>query len=257
MSSEIKAIESLERKIEEQIEKANKSRTQMIVIVGVLILLLGGYLTVLGNQVESLTRPEDVSGMAADAIKNQIPGIRRQVAAEIKTQAPKALDRAVDTFLSEIPKGREKVHKLVDALVDDQMRAINRELDLMLDEALSKHGGEIRGLLREIKQPDGQKRFEDFMYNTLSEQLSSPTMRTDVEGYGIFLVRLANRLDQLVTADPSSLSSAQRAELNFLISLREISKRSPKYKQTKMDASVSDEVIIKTQPKTSSTPAKK
>ncbi len=257
MSGELKAIESLERKIEEQIEKANKARTQMIVVVGVLIVLLGGYLTVLGNQVESLANPQDVAGMTADAIKNQIPGIRRQVAAEIKAQAPKALDRAVDNFLAEIPKGRTQVHKLVDALVDDQMRSINHELDVMLDEALDKHGPEIRGLLREIKQPDGQKRFEDFMYETLSEQLAHPTMRTDIEGYGIFLVRLANRLDEIVVGDPAKLTSAQRAERDFIISLREISNRSPKYKQTKIDTSVSDETVMSGQPKTATPSPKK
>lgn len=195
--------------------------------------------------------------MTADAIKKQIPGIRRQVAAEIKAQAPKALDRAVDNFLAEIPKGRDQVHKLVDALVDDQMRAINHELDVMLDEALDKHGPEIRSLLREIKQPDGQKRFEDFMYDTLSEQLAHPSMRTDVEGYGIFLVRLANRLDQVVAGDQSKLTSAQRAERDFIISLREISNRSPKYKQTKIDTSISDETINSGQPTTSGTTPKK
>lgn len=257
MSNELKAIEALERKIEEQIEKANKARTQLIVVVGVLIIGLGIYLTILGNQVESLANPEDVAGMTATAIKDQIPGIRRQVAAEIKSQAPKALDRAVDNFLTEIPKGREQVHKLVEALVDDQMLAINKELDVMLNEALSKHAPEIRGLLREIGQPDGQKRFEDFMYETLAEQLSHPTMVHDVEGYGIFLVRLANRLEDVANGDPSKLTSAQRAEREFIISLREISNRSPKYKATKVDTSVSDEVIINTQPKTSTGSAKK
>lgn len=240
MATANELIDKLEGRLDEQIASAKKSRTVTIVIVGILMIALCIYLTVLTNQIQSLLQPQDVSMMVTDQIRTKIPAVRRMVAAEIKQQAPAALDKAVEDFLAQVPQARKDVVLLVDKLVEEQVRAINRDVDKGFDEALAKHGPEIRGLIKELNTPDGPKRFEDFVYDTLSEQLKHPELKHDIEGYGLILVRMSNRLSALFAA--TELSTAQRLEKEFIQTLREISNRTPKYEPTPDAKLVSDEI---------------
>lgn len=240
MATAMELIDKLEARLDDQIASTKRSRTTTIIVVGILMIALGTYLTILTNQVESLAQPQDVSMMVTDAIRTKIPEARRMVAAEIKSQAPAALDKAVEDFLAQVPQARKDVVLLVDKLVEEQVRIINREVDAGFDDAISKHGPEIRNLLKDLSSEGGPKRFEDFVYETLSEQLKHPELRHDIEGYGLILVRMSNRLSALFAAQ--DLNTAQRLEKEFIQTLREISNRTPKYQASPDPKLISDEI---------------
>ncbi len=246
MASAAELIDKLEQRLDRQIGTARRARTTTIVVVGILMVALGTYLTLLTNQVESLAQPQDVSMMVTDAIRTKIPEARRLVAAEIKQQAPAALDKAVEDFLAQVPQARKDVVLLVDKLVEEQVRIINREVDKGFDEAIKNHGPEVRNLIKELNTEGGPKRFEDFVYETLSEQLKHPELRHDIEGYGLILVRMSNRLGALFAAQ--NLDPAQRLEKEFIQTLREISNRTPKYEKSPDPKLISDEITKEVTP---------
>lgn len=222
------SFDRFEQRLDEAVASVNKTKTTTIVLYVILSALVGGYLTFAGIMVRKMVDPTELNPIITGKINESLPQARREIAARIKKEAPIMVDQATARLLEQLPEGRKAIRQTVEKLADEQIHKIERDLDALVADALQRHGDELNAVAKDLQTDEGRIAFENSLYAALTEPLNDPTINPNIKGYGLMLKQLADRTERLATA--TDLSTQELTERDFLIAIREVSTRTPKYR---------------------------
>jgi hypothetical protein len=222
------AFDRFEQRLDEAVASVNKTKTTTVVLYVLLAAIIGGYLTWAGIMVREMVNPANLSPIITTKINDSIPQARREIASRIKKEAPLLVDQATARLLEQLPEGRKAIRETVEKLAEEQIHKIERDLDALVSDALQRHGDELNAVAKDLQTDEGREAFENSLYAALTEPLNDPTINPNIKGYGLLLQQLADRLERLATA--TDLTEQERTERDFLIAIREVSQRTPKYR---------------------------
>jgi hypothetical protein len=222
------AFDRFEQRLDEAVASVNKTKTTTVVLYLLLAAIIGGYLTWAGIMVREMVNPANLSPIITTKINDSIPQARREIASRIKKEAPLLVDQATARLLEQLPEGRKAIRETVEKLAEEQIHKIERDLDALVSDALQRHGDELNAVAKDLQTDEGREAFENSLYAALTEPLNDPTISPNIKGYGLLLQQLADRLERLATA--TDLTEQERTERDFLIAIREVSQRTPKYR---------------------------
>ncbi|MDX2177184.1 MAG: hypothetical protein SF028_12025 [Candidatus Sumerlaeia bacterium] len=223
------SLDSLEKKLNQQIESASSAKTITIAAYVVLIVIFSGYLTWLRSMVIEMTNKESLVLMATQAIERQIPAIRRAAVAEIRTRGPELINESVDELVAFIPEGRQELMKEIDRRMDAEADYLQARIEALVDTAIDEHKADIEALAATLATENGREAFANFIYDLITVQVADPQVAPEIEAYGEVLDGVAARMERLQRGE--FRDSSDRVEHHLIVALKEISLRSPRMEQ--------------------------
>lgn len=216
--------DALERRMDEQIQKAAKSQRLTLIVGGLLILFIAGYLTILHGYVADLTTPESLSVMVTEKTKAMIPEVAAEMTKQGVANAPQVVGGVLDTALEQIPPMRREAELKINEFATNTLDSIEKQLNEITEYAYKNDAGDLRKFIKDINTDPGQAEFADYLYKMFSEPVQEPSVKSNVEAMTATLHSVREHLEHLL--DGQALTDEEKVELNLFVALRELSRRS-------------------------------
>lgn len=218
------SAERIERRIDEQLQNAEKSQKVTLGIGLVLIVVLIAYFTFMTGKVKDLMQPESVAQLAAHYAEEHVPKAREALTTQVEQNADKYIKDAVAEIKARIPDGRKQLESVATNVFNDLLRDLDAQLNEMTDYAIEVHQDRVNDWMNYLQDDDGAAALEDELYKTFMEPIETSTLKSDLKAYGIALQELADKVDRLKAG--VELTKSEVVERDILIALKVLSERS-------------------------------
>lgn len=218
------SAERLERRIDEQLQSAERSQKVTLGIGLVLIVVLIAYFSFMTTQVKDLMQPDSVADMAADYVEKQIPQARAALTKQAEANADKYIQDAVDEIKARIPDGRKQLESYALGFLNDLLIDLDLQLNEFTAYAIAENEDRVNDWMNYLQDDDGAAALEDELYKTFMEPVEASTLKADLKAYGIALQELASKVERLKNND--QLTKSEVVERDILIALKVLSERS-------------------------------
>jgi hypothetical protein len=218
-----KQIQQIERQIDDQIAKINRSQNFTIGFTVVIIIFFVGYmgwLSTLTNQLKS----DDLVDTLVGTIEGKLPQYREDLGKSLVADADKKINDGIDGLLAEVPKSRVWFEGYAKETIKKQTVVIDQAFGELFKTSIQQGRVEMLPVLEHVTNASSQQELEDAFYKILHEHVNQPEVMANVNDYGDVLLGVADKIEHLRKNE--GLTKAEDRERLLLVALREISIRS-------------------------------
>ncbi len=216
-------IKSIERQVDEQILKLNRSQNLTLGISAVIIIILIGYMSYLVSLTSQL-KSDDIVDTLVSQIEEMLPEQRDQLGQALVDGADERINTAIDSLLAEVPRSRVWFEGYAMQSVNKQLIVIDEGFGELFQNTISEGRTELLPMLQQVTDANSQQELEVVIFEILNERLNQPEVLSDVDAYGDILINVADKLEHLRKNE--GLTKSEERERRLLVALREISLRS-------------------------------
>jgi hypothetical protein len=214
----------IEARLDQSIEKQAKAQRTNIVVGVILLAVVLGYFTVLNFMVRDAVTPDSIAEVAVGYAEEEIPKLTAELRRDVAGRADTLVNQAVDQGLNLLPEVRKQAESFILSETRIHMAKAESEINALTDFAFDNHGEDVRGLIADLSSNEGQIALETELYDMLTALFMESNVKVDIEGYGLTLLHMNDKLLRL--RDANDLTEAEKIERDIIVALREFSDRS-------------------------------
>jgi flagellar basal body-associated protein FliL len=221
----IQKLNQLERKIEEQINKARRSQVITIVVGVVFVVVLLGYFGYMSKLTRESLEPEGVSSVIVDNLKRRVQGLSGEAEKLVRAEAPKILNDMITNAVDrQMPQMRTELETAIKTQTAALLQKYEDEVYKGLEDTLAKYGENIREFATQLTTAEGTAAFEESLFSVIDEALrTDEELILEVQTYGEAIATVDAILNHLVSGN--ELTEEEAALLRLIQVIREITKR--------------------------------